>query len=270
MKKIAIALYALLITAAIALLGYQLVIEKNFDTGFLLKGGLCVLALVTAMIRHIFSVRKPAANQKTLYQKAYAQYITNAFQDDDKLEKRLYRAIDDYNNGKPGAAITKLEKLRSECTRTNELYAVTVFTALCLDEVQLYDQAVTQYDAALKIRSSSSLYSNMGLCHQRLGHFDEAEHCYDLAVSLDPKNAYALNNLSALYFKIGNYDEALDTAVEAIAIDPKLPQALSTAAICCGLLGYNEDYEKYYRQAVANGYDGRKIKNCIRNLDPEL
>ena len=63
---------------------------------------------------------------------------------------------------------------------------------------------------------------------------------------------------------------ALDIALEAIEIDGKMRQALTTAAICCGILDYHEEYEKYYRQAVANGADGQKIKKLIKNLDPCL
>ena len=136
--------------------------------------------------------------------------------------------------------------------------------------MQVYDKAITQYQAALSMRNSSSLRSNMGLCFQRLGDFQEAEQCYEQAMQLDPKNAYAINNLSALYFRLGYYDEALDIAVEAIEVSPKMRQALTTAAICCGILGYDEEYQQYYRQAVANGADGNRIKQVIKNMDPCL
>ena len=65
-------------------------------------------------------------------------------------------------------------------------------------------------------------------------------------------------------------NQALDYAEQAIEIDPKMPQPLATAAICCALLDERDDYEHYYRQAVSAGYDGQKIKNAIRSLDPAL
>ena len=45
---------------------------------------------------------------------------------------------------------------------------------------------------------------------------------------------------------------------------------LTTAAICCGIMGFKEEYEQYYRRAVANGADGNKIKNIIKGLDPTI
>ena len=73
-----------------------------------------------------------------------------------------------------------------------------------------------------------------------------------------------------MHFRQGNYEQALDAAEDAIEIDGTLRQALTTAAICCGILGYQEEYEQYYRQAVANGANGTLIKNTIQNLDPTL
>ena len=79
-----------------------------------------------------------------------------------------------------------------------------------------------------------------------------------------------MNNLAGLRFRQGDYEGALDYAEQALEIDAKLPQALSLAAICCGIQGYEEEYALYFRRAVAAGYDGNKIKNTIKNLDPSL
>ena len=49
-----------------------------------------------------------------------------------------------------------------------------------------------------------------------------------------------------------------------------MPQALSCAALCSALLGDDENYRKYYRQAVSAGYDGNKIKNIMAQLNPDL
>ena len=103
---------------------------------------------------------------------------------------------------------------------------------------------------------------------RRLGKTEEAENAYKQALQLDPKNDYALTNLSSLCFREGDYEGALDYAEEALAINAQQPQALSTAAICCGIQGYEKEYIEYYRRAVAAGYDGNKIKYTIKQLDP--
>lgn len=261
-------LYSLVIAGAAALLIYQGFVTKDLESGNLVKGLLMIAAALLGMFRP--RNRRQIVNKKATYQKAYGEYIQNAFSEDRKLEILFYKAVDDYNQNRPAAAISKLNKLRKECHHTAEIYAVTFFLALCHDDMQLYGEAIKHYDAAAKIRPTSTLYSNMGLCQQRMGQKDSAQESYEQAIRLDPSNAFAYNNLAAMYFREGAYHDALEYAEQAIQADPNLPQALGTAAVCSALLGETEDYERYYRQAVAHGYDGNKIKATIRSLDPEI
>ena len=69
---------------------------------------------------------------------------------------------------------------------------------------------------------------------------------------------------------MGDYESALGAAQDAISCNEKMPQALSTAAICAKLLGFDGDYDQYYRRAVAAGYDGDKIKRVIKQLDTKV
>lgn len=268
MKALRYILPLLLILACIGLLVYQGVVEKSLETNDLTKGIIIILGAMGTMFKK--PKPRPLANKKALYQKAYPEFIQDPFADEPKLGKKFYDAVHDYNRDKPSEAIAKLEKLRAECQRTADLRAVTVFTALCLDDMQRYEDALTKYDAARKIKDSSTLASNMGLCCQRLGQFAQAAQYYGQAIQLDNHNAVAHNNLSALYFAQGEYENALDAAKDALRCNEKMPQALSTAAICCKLLHCDEDYEAYYRRTVAAGYDGEKIKRVIRNLDPAI
>lgn len=265
MKALKYILYGLVIAASAGLLAYQGLVEKSLEASDAVKGGLVIAAAIIGMLK---PARKTVSNKKALYQKAYGEFIQNAFSDDPRLEKQLYNAIHDYNLNKPAAAVAKLNKLRKECQRTADLYAVTVFLGLCYDDMQLYTDAVNQYNAALKIRPTSTVSSNMGLCYQRMGKSAEARIAYESAIKLDPHNAFAYNNLSALYFRDGEYYDALEYAELAIKENPTMAQALSTAAICSALIGETEDYERYYKQAVTHGYDGKKIKAVIQSLDP--
>lgn len=266
-KALPYILYSLVIAAAAGLLIYQGLVAHTLESTDMVKGILIILAALVGMFRP--RRRRTVSNKKALYQKAYPEYLTGAFAEEPKLEKLLYRAVDDYNFGRYAAGIDKLNKLRKECQSTADVYAVTVFTALCCDGMQAYEYAVKHYSDAARIRGSSTLLSNAGMCYMRMGKFEEAEEYYQQAIRYDEKNPFPLNNLAALYFKQGEYHDALEYAESALALDPKMTQALSCAAICCALLGETEDYERYYRQAVANGYDGRKIKHAIQALDPE-
>ena len=268
MKALRYILFSLLIAAALGLLAYYIFIEKDLSPNHMIPCALLILSAIAAMAK---TGRRPSrANRKAIYQKAYGKFIQNAFKDEPKLEKKLLDAIDDYNQNKSGAAISKLQKLRKECQRTDDIYAVTVFTALCCEDMGSWEDALTQYRAAVNMRNDTTLHSNLAFCLQNLGRFEEAEESYHRAIQVDPGNSIAMNNLAGLRFRQNDYEGALDYAEAALEIDAKLPQALSLAAICCALQGYEEEYTAYYRRAVAAGYDGNKIKNTIKNLDPSL
>lgn len=268
MRALRIILPLLVILAVIALFAYQGLVEKKLETNDLTKGILIILGSIGTMFKK--PKKRPVANKKALYQKAYPEFIQEPFAEDPKLEKKFYDAVHDYNRNKPAAAVAKLEKLRRECQRTADLRAVTVFTALCLDDMGKYAEALAKYDAARKIKDCSTLASNMGLCAYRLGNFKQAQDFYEEAIQLDKHNAYAYNNLSTLYFAVGDYESALSAAEDAISCNEKMPQALSTAAICAKLMGDEEEYKTYYRRAVAAGYDGDKIKRVIQKLDADM
>lgn len=268
MKALKFILPGLLILAVIGLLVYQGVVEKSLETDNLTRGVIIILGAVGTMFKK--PKQRPVSNKKALYQKAYPEFIQEPFAGEPKLERKFYDAVHDYNRNKPAAAIAKLEALRKECQRTADLRAVTVFTALCLDDLGRYQESLAKYDAARKIRDCSTLASNMGLCAYRLGNFNQAQDYYEEAIQLDKTNAYAYNNLSTLYFAVGDYESALAAAEDAISCNEKLPQALSTAAICYKLLGDEEGYTGYYRRAVSAGYDGDKIKRVIKKLDANM
>ena len=268
MKALRYILYFLLISAVAGLIAYQAFVTKDLEIGDLVKAGLILAGILASMFR---SPRKASpANKKTAYQKAYPEFIRTPFSDDPRLEKKFYSAVEDYNRDKPDTGLKKLTQLRGECKNSDERFSVTVFTALCLDDMGLYREAAKAYENALLIRPNSSLASNSGLCFQRMGDFEQAEAAYDRAIEIDPYNAYAYNNASAMYFREGDYETALDYAEQAIDCNPNLKEALATAAVCHGLWNDTELFESYYRRAVTAGYDGKKIKQRIRELDPTL
>ncbi len=264
MKVFSVIIVVLLMLAVVGLLAYQGLVTKDLEIGNVLRAVLILAGLVLTLFK--IGKRPSVSNKKALYEKAFPEYIQNVFSEDAKLEKKFFNAVDNFNSGKYAAGLKKLGDLRKDCQRTADLYAVTVFTALCLDRLGLHEKAIVQYQSAQQIRPNTRLASNMGFCHDRLGQRDSAIRCYEQAISLDAKNANALNNLGSLYFQDGDYETALTYAEKAVEANPRMPQALSLAAMCCALLGRSEEYEGYYRRAVSIGYDGAAIKNTIRAL----
>ena len=268
MKALRYILCILVILAAVGLLVYEGLVLNNLESSNLVRGGLIIAGALITMLKK--PRQRQPVSKKSAYRNAYPEFIQEPFADQPKLEKRFYAAVDDFNGNNPARALEKLKKLRPECRNSQELRSVTVFTALCLDDLKQYREAITLYEAARRIRDCSTLASNMGLDYQRLGQYERAKELYGEAIRLDPNNACAYNNLSALYFFQGHYDSALGAARDALQRKENLPQALSTAAICCKLLGDEANYELYYRRAVAAGYDGDRIKRVIQKLDSQI
>lgn len=267
MKALRYIISAVAAAAILGLLYYQGFVTHTLTSGNLMRAVLILAGLLLALLR---PKKKHLSALKPLYKKNYGEFIQGAFSEDPKLENRLMEAIRDYNENRPGKGVDRLLKLRKECTRSADIYAVTVFLALCYDDAGDYRTAQESYKQALAYRPNATLWSNLGLCCQRLGQWKEAQDAYENSISLNPKNAYAYNNLSALFFRDGDYENALEYAQQALESNANMLPALRTAAMCCGIIGDEENYAKYYRAAVANGADGKQIKAFIQDLDPDF
>ena len=82
------------------------------------------------------------------------------------------------------------------------------------------DNAIKEYEAASKKLPAAYLY--IGNIHFQKNEFDDAESCYRKAISKDPNNADAYNNLAWLYYaKEENLDEAERLALKAIELNPE-------------------------------------------------
>ena len=270
MKKLIYIIYTLLILALTGFLVYDIFVTKNFEVKSLVKYLVLLVSFVASIAKLSGRSRREVLRKKQVYQKSYGEFIRNAFSSDPKLETLLYSAIHDYNQEKPAEAIKKLEKLRKECHNSDDLYAVTCFTALCFDDIHAFEPASKHYRDALNIRPNTTLASNLGLCRDRLGDQQGAIEAYEYASQLDPKNEYPYNNLAQLYVREGEYEDAIEYAQKAIALNSKMYQAYSALAISHAMLDNTEEYEKAFRQAVANGANGKKIKTYIASTDASL
>ncbi len=263
-------IYGVLLAFLAAIVGYEVLVTKNYDTGLFLKAGLCAIALITSMVKTFFRPARRPSNRRALYRKAYAEFIEGAFNDDKKLEKKFMDALEAYNRERYAASLDLLNKLLPQCMRTTDRYAVTVFQALCCHDMNLYREAIGYYEAAMLIRPNTTLASNQGMCYEKLGDYEAAEKAYCRATQLDPQNASALNNMAQMCLRTGDYEDALKYATLAYERNQKLVPALNALAISNYMLGDQEAYRRWYRQAVACGSDAAKLKAYIASLDATL
>ena len=271
MKKwMLLVLYALLFAVLIGLVVYEVLVKENLSGDFYLKAGLIGISALFGIVRLFGNPARSAANRRTTYQKTYAEFIDGAFRDDKKLENRFYKALNLYTKCKYAASLDILKDLRPHSVCMADRYAVTVFQGLCCHNLNLYKDALNYYQAAMQIRPNSTLACNQGVCHQRLGDYGAASEAYYRASQLDPDNANPYNNMAQLCIRAGDYEEALEYASAAYERNQTLVPALNALAICHYMLGNQEEYTHWYRQAISCGSDGAKLKRYIQSLDSEM
>lgn len=262
MKALRYVLLGLVAAAVVGLLAYQGLVTHELTGSNLTKAILILVGVVLSILK---GERRSKAT-KTDYKAAYGHLIGNAFSEDAKLEKLLYRALDDFNRRKYPACLNKLDKLYSASGKSGDRFAVIVFTALCHSRMGKFEDAIRIYSNALMIREHSTVSSNMGSCYLNLGKTEEALECFKRALRSDAANPNAYNNIAQLYIQTGNFEEALSYAEEAVKLNGTMPQALNAMAICHAMLGNEAEYETYFRRAVACGSDGTTLRAYIENL----
>jgi tetratricopeptide (TPR) repeat protein len=84
-----------------------------------------------------------------------------------------------------------------------------------------YARAITCYDKAIEMDPKDAYaWHNKGVSLQNLGRDEDALTCYDKAIEIDPKDAVAWSNKGASLGCLGRYEEALTCYNKAIEIDP--------------------------------------------------
>ena len=262
MKTVRYILLGLVAAAVVGLLAYQGLVTHELTGSNLTKAILILIGVVLSLLK---GERRGKAT-KADYKAAYGHLIGNAFSGDPKLEKQLYKALDDFNSRKYPACLKKLDDLFASSSNSADRFVVYVFIALCHSRMGQYEEAIRVYSNALLIREHSTVSSNMGSCYLELGKMEEALECFKRAIRADASNPNPHNNIAQLYIECGEFTEALPYAEAALKINAKMPQALNAMAICHAMLGNEAEYESYFRRAVACGSDGKTLRAYIENL----
>ncbi len=83
------------------------------------------------------------------------------------------------------------------------------------------DEAIEQFQAAIRVRPTSEEYNNLGLAYESKGMIDYAVEQFQFAIYLDAANAAAYNNLGKVYlFYQNRIDIAIIQFMKAIELKP--------------------------------------------------
>ena len=113
---------------------------------------------------------------------------------------------------------------------------------IAYDKEGLYDQAILDYNKALKINPRyAEAYNNRGVAYRRKGQYDRAISDYNKALEINPRDAEAYNNRGVAYSNKGQYDQAISDYNEALEINPRFAEGYYGRGIC---YYYQKQYDK--------------------------
>lgn len=234
--------------------------QLNPGTMAMLAAGLFVLMMV-------FKPKKASTKTaQAVAEDLLDDFCSNAFADDEALDKKFQSLLHDIGANMPKSAVNKAGKLEVLCETDAQKYAVAVVCAQAWRNQQKYKEAVREYNKAIVLHPTAGLAANIGDCQQRLGNLSKAKDSYEFACELEPKNPKYLSSLATVHVADGDYETALDIAMDALELDETLSQALATAAICYGLLNDPVMHKQYTQLAVSNGYSEKKIQETVKAL----
>ncbi len=121
------------------------------------------------------------------------------------------------------SSATERDLLAAMDADPNYLPAYTGYAALLVSQNRT-DEAISQYQMAIRMRPTAQVYTLLGMLEDSRGRFDEAETAYRKALEASPDLSIAANNLAWLIAeRQGNLDEALQFATAAVSKNPAFP-----------------------------------------------
>jgi tetratricopeptide (TPR) repeat protein len=96
-----------------------------------------------------------------------------------------------------------------------------------LMSLERFSDAAQVYSKMVQIKPNETVLSNLGAALIRLGRANEAKVVLDYALEINPKNINARINLGGVLQALGMHQENLQNALEAVSIDPTQPLAFN-------------------------------------------
>jgi tetratricopeptide (TPR) repeat protein/tRNA A-37 threonylcarbamoyl transferase component Bud32 len=120
-----------------------------------------------------------------------------------------------------------------------------------LNSLGHFEEALHCYDKALALDPHyGNAWTNKGNSLHFLGHDEDALHCYDKALEFDPHNVNAWNNKGLSLGSLGRYEEAIRCCDKALALDPHDGNAWTNKGNSLHFLGHDEDALHCYDKAL--------------------
>lgn len=109
-----------------------------------------------------------------------------------------------------------------------------------------YETAIQKYTESLKIDPKFAFaWDNLGICYRKLGKYDDAINSYTKSLELDPKGMTALQNIAVAYSLKKDYGKSVEIYSRFVSFYPNDPE---------GFYGLGQAYsnQKNYNAALDN------------------
>jgi tetratricopeptide (TPR) repeat protein len=113
-----------------------------------------------------------------------------------------------------------------------------------------WDDAIATFDKVLRIRVDPWTLGNLGVCHWKLGHLDEAEYCLRGALELKPAVTRAHVNLAHVLHALQRFDAALVQLATATQLDATDHQVPMRRGCSLAALGRYDEAQQAFAQSV--------------------
>lgn len=229
----------------------------GFDASVLILPGVLLIAVLAGLI--LFRQWKQHLLCRDLYRRKYEPRMGNVFETDPVSRTLYHCAADAFCLGRRRLCLMLFKALASRCAAEQERFAAAFFSGQCYLALEQYDRALEQLLRALTIRRDSDAAAYAGSCCEKLNRAEDALRYYRAAVSMDPDHPDANIRLARSCTESGDYAQGMVHASHALSAQPEHPQVLGDMAICCHMLGRQEEFEQHLHRAVAAGEDKASI-----------
>lgn len=129
-------------------------------------------------------------------------------------------------------------------------------------------EARTRIDRALAIDSGlGETWRVLGRVEAQLGHTDSSVDAYRMAIKIDPRDVWAMNNLGLTLIDAGRYEDAVGPLAHAVQLDSGVPTFGNNLGIALERSGHLTAATQAYRAALAADSGYGKARVSLQRVD---
>ena len=114
-----------------------------------------------------------------------------------------------------------------------------------------YSEAIEIYEKILqKNKDIFDANSNLGMLYAQQNNLEKAEKYLNNAITIDPNNPHALNNLASVLIRLGRNEESIKYSEEAIKINKNFSSAYNNLGLAKKNINQNDDAKTSFLNAI--------------------